>query len=549
LLSIEEIPKKFDVKFDANKPSASAGLSLEEAKKRLALYGQNRLSPPKKVHPLIQFGGYMLHIFNVMLWAAGVASYIAYFIQPEGNFQNVYLGAIFIVVAFLNAGIEFYQTAKSQAILESFLNLIPAKCYTIRETKLEQTDAVDLVYGDIVYIRSGDKIPADLLIIHATDLKVDNSSLTGEAEPQERGVLNTNENPLEARNLVFNGTLCVNGDGYGLVVRTGDNTVIGQIAFLTSSEDRRESPMNQEINIFVYLVASVAAVVAIAFFIVSMTVRGNSFAVSLNFAIGTFVSFVPEGLPATLTVLLTLAAKSMAARNVLVKDLQGVETLGAITLLATDKTGTLTRNQMTVTYIWAGNELFFAMIQSGNDPSATLLDVSRPAPNEVLHMSLLCSRARFEAMEGPISTRPILGDATESGLLRNAAQKLDQYEKITDLYPKVCEVPFNSDNKWAMTIHKKKHANGFFMLYLKGAPERVLRLCSTFHDGTNVVPLTEQHKADFDKMYNFMASKGHRVLAFSALALPQDEYPENFEFKKDPANYPTVSFLLMFRKI
>ena len=546
---MEELSTKCDVKFDTQKPSASAGLSLEESKKRLAQYGQNRLSPPKKVHPLLQFIHYMFHIFNVMLWMSGIAAYIAYAIQPAGNSQNIYLGAIFIFVAFANAGIEFYQTAKSQAILESFLNLIPAKCYAIRGGKLEQTDAIDLVYGDVVYIRSGDKIPADLLIFHATDCKVDNSSLTGEAEPQERGVGNKHENPLEAHNLIFNGTLCVNGEAYGLVVRTGDNTVIGQIAFLTSNEDRRESPMNQEINFFVYLIASVAAVVAIVFFIVSMTVKGNDFAPSLNFAIGTFVSFVPEGLPATVTILLTIAAKSMAARNVLVKDLQGVETLGAITLLATDKTGTLTRNQMTVTYIWAGAELFFAMIQAGNDPSASLVDISLPAPNEILHMSLLCSRARFETNEGPISSRPILGDATESGLLRNAAQKLDQYEKLADLYPKVCEVPFNSDNKWAMTIHRKKHANGVFMLYLKGAPERVLRLCSTFHDGKNVVPITEQHKADFDKMYNFMASRGHRVLAFAALALPESEYPSNFEFKKDPVNYPTVSLEFILERI
>ena len=402
-----------------------------------------------------------------------------------------------------------------------------------------------MVYGDVVYLRSGVKVPADLLIFASTDLKVDNSSLTGEAEPQQRGAGNTHHNPLEAHNLCFNGTLCVNGEGYGLVVRTGDNTVIGQIAFLTSNEDKRESPMNQEINFFVYTIASVAAVVAITFFIVSYLKDGSDstgkkIANALNFAIGTFVSFVPEGLPATVTILLSLSAKKMAARNVLVKDLQGVETLGAITLLATDKTGTLTRNQMTVTYIWAGATLYFAQIQAGNDPSSTMLDLSHSAPNEVMHISLLCSKARFENNEGPISTRPVLGDATEAGLLRISAQKLENYEKMHDTYPKVFEIPFNSENKWAMTIHKKKHANGSLMLYLKGAPERVLRICSTFHNGSGVVPLTEQHKADFDKTYNFMASKGHRVLAFAALALPGDQYPENFEFKKDPDNYPKV---------
>jgi sodium/potassium-transporting ATPase subunit alpha len=417
--------------------------------------------------------------------------------------------------------------------------LIPAKCYVIRSGKTELCDAKGLVYGDIVYLRSGDKVPADLVLFASTDCKVDNSSLTGEAEPQLRGPANSQKNPLEAHNLCFNGTLCVNGEGYGIVVRTGDNTVIGKIAFLTSTEDKRESPMNQEINNFVYTIASVAAVVAITFFTVSL-VKGNSVASSLNFAIGTFVSFVPEGLPATVTILLSLSAKRMAARNVLVKDLQGVETLGAITLLATDKTGTLTRNQMTVTYAWSGGTLYFAQIQAGNDPSAIMLDLSDPAPNEIMHISLLCSKARFENNEGPISTRPVLGDATEAGLLRIAAQKLENFENMHDTYPKVFEIPFNSENKWAMTIHKKKHANGSLMLYLKGAPERVLRICSTFHDGSKVVPLTEKHKSDFDKMYNFLASKGHRVLAFAALTLPGDQYPENFQFTKDPDNYPKV---------
>ncbi|KAJ3308162.1 hypothetical protein HDV04_001716, partial [Boothiomyces sp. JEL0838] len=392
--------------------------------------------------------------------------------------------------------------------------------------------------GDIVYIRSGDKIPADLFLFASTDIKVDNASLTGEAEAQERGVNNAHKNPLEAHNLLFNGTLCVNGEGYGIVIRTGDHTVIGQIAFLTSSEERRVSPMNQEINFFVYTIAAIAAVVALTFFFVAKFARGNTWAYAFNFAIGTFVSFVPEGLPATVTILLSLAAKKMAGRNVLVKDLQGVETLGAITLLATDKTGTLTRNQMTVTYLWSGLQLFYAQLQSGNDSSAIPLDTSCEPLNEILHMSALCSRARFESNDGPIATRSVLGDATEAGLLRNAAQKLEDFEHLSDHYPKVFEIPFNSDNKWAMTIHKKEHRNGKLMIYLKGAPERVLKLCSTFHDGTKPVPLTAEHHKMFDETYNFMASKGHRVLAFACLALPGDQYPEDFEFKKDPANYP-----------
>ena len=395
------------------------------------------------------------------------------------------------------------------------------------------------MYGDIVYVRSGDKLPADIILFYATEFKVDNSSLTGEAEPQERITKNTHANPLEATNLAFNGTLAVNGEAYGIVVRTGDHTVIGQIASLTSNEERRDSPMSQEIDHFVKIIASVAAVVAIVFFIIALLVQKTTVAAAVNFAIGTFVSFVPEGLPATVTFLLTMAAKKMSGRNVLVKDLQGVETLGAITLLATDKTGTLTRNQMTVTYVWTGDKIFFAQSQSSIEMQyAAKLDKANKGVDEILHISTLCSRARFESNQGPVQERVVLGDATEAGLLRNAALNMEAFDGIVDKYPKVCEIPFNSTNKWALTIHKKAHATGSLMLYLKGAPERVLKLCSTFFDGKNAIPMTQEHKDKFDQTYNFMASKGHRVLAFAAFALPGDQFPESFEFKKDPVNFP-----------
>ncbi|KAJ3345512.1 hypothetical protein HDU91_007326 [Kappamyces sp. JEL0680] len=526
---------------------ASAGLSSSESEARNLTYGLNQLSPPKKDHPIVQFLKFLAGIFNLLLLICGIVAYIVYAIDPVNNASNVYIGAILLIVAFLNAYIEFYQTQKSQAILESFMNLIPAQCYVIRDGATKQVATSKLTMGDVVYIRAGDKIPADLVLFACTDLKVDNSSLTGEAEPQVRTVHNALRNPLEASNLVFNGTLAVNGDGYGVVVRTGDRTVIGQIAYMTSTEERRFSPMSQEIDHFVLVVGIFAGIVTLVFFLVAKLSKGLDWATTINFAIGTFTGFVPQGLPATVTILLTLAAKRMSQRNVLVKDLQGVETLGAITLLATDKTGTLTRNQMTVAYIWSGAKLFLAQAPAGG-PNAEMLDASLPAPSELLHMSLLCSRARFESNVGPVGTRVVLGDATEAALLRCAAQKLVDWEKALDRFPKVFEVPFNSENKWALTIHRKEHATGALMLYLKGAPERVLSLCSTFHDGTGIVPMTKEFKTAFGDMYKLMASKGQRVLAFAALALSGDAFPATFEFKRDPANYPKVPICFNRRK-
>ena len=270
--------------------------------------------------------------------------------------------------------------------------MIPSKCNVVRDGLLKNSAAGDLVVGDVVFVRLGDKVPADIFVFHASDFKVDNSSLTGEAEPQERVAHNTYQNPLEATNLAFNGTLCVSGECYGVVIRTGDQTVLGQIANMTQGEAKRRSPLSAEIERFVHILSAIAIVTAIVFFIVAQVIYGK-ISVSLNFAIGVLVAYVPQGLPATVTMLLTIAAKRMASKQVLVKDLQGVETLGAITLLATDKTGTLTRNQMTVTNLWVSNTLLAASTDSRQlSHDEKPYDPKMSGVEEVLQISSLCSR-------------------------------------------------------------------------------------------------------------------------------------------------------------
>ena len=241
------------------------------------------------------------------------------------------MGAILLAVALLNATLEFYQGQKSAAILKSFLNMVPSKCTLIRNGRAEEASTPSVVLGDVVHIKMGDKVPADLYMFYvgADGLKVDNSSLTGESEPQDRVATNTHANPLEATNLAFYGTLVSEGDGYGIAIRTGDNTVLGQIAGLTARETKKASPLNQEINQFVIQMAVLATIAAIIFFIIGMRTNGNV-SMNITFAIGIFVAFVPQGLPATVTMLLSIAAGKLAKRNILVKDLQGVETLGAI---------------------------------------------------------------------------------------------------------------------------------------------------------------------------------------------------------------------------
>ncbi|KAI8604404.1 hypothetical protein EDD21DRAFT_394570 [Dissophora ornata] len=543
MFPIEEIAARHGVSIDAHKAANSKGLDPSVAAQRLIENGPNILSPPKQMSPFMKFFHCLTSLFNLLLILSGVLNYILLAIDPTGNKVNTYLGAILIAVAFINAAIEFYQAQKSAAVLQSFLNLMPQKCYVVRDGKSIQITAADLVLGDVVFARMGDKIPADIMIYACTDMKVDNSSLTGETDPQDRNPINDHKNPLEARNLAFNGSLVVNGEGYGLVIRTGDNTVLGQIAGLTAGEDSGKSPLTREIDDFVKIIASIAISTAIVFFLIGYFAvhsdqGGSRISSTLNFAIGVFVAWVPEGLPATVTMLLTIAAKRMATQNVLVKDLTGVETLGAITLLATDKTGTLTRNQMTVTNIWSSNNMYSAFRSAANAGSP--FDASSPGIPEVLSIASLCSRAKFDRTDVPIAERQVLGDATESGLTRFAAANIGNFDQLTDLYPKVFEVPFNSENKWAMTIHRKEHANGTFTLLMKGAPERILRLCSTILIDNKAVPLTAEHSKAYDNMYALMASKGHRVLAFAQLLLPSSQYADDIVFDKEKKNYPTT---------
>ncbi|KAF9427804.1 hypothetical protein BGZ76_002184, partial [Entomortierella beljakovae] len=544
LFPIEEIASRHGVSIDSHKASNSQGLDSAVAAQRLIENGPNILSPPKQISPFMKFIHCLTSLFNLLLMLAGVLNYVLLAVDPKNNKVNTYLGAILIAVAFLNAAIEFYQAQKSAAVLKSFLDLMPQKCYVVRDGKSIQIPASDLVLGDVVFARLGDKIPADIMIFACTDMKVDNSSLTGETDPQDRKTVTEHNNPLEANNLAFNGSLVVNGEGYGLVIRTGDNTVLGQIAGLTAGEDSGKSPLTREIDDFVKIIASIAITTAIVFFLIGYFAvyrsQGSSgISSTLNFAIGVFVAWVPEGLPATVTMLLTIAAKRMATQNVLVKDLTGVETLGAITLLATDKTGTLTRNQMTVTNIWSSMNMYSAFRSAGN--SGSPFDASSPGIPEVLTIASLCSRAKFDRTDVPIAERQVLGDATESGLTRFAFANIANFDELNDLYPKVFEVPFNSENKWAMTIHQKEHATGKHTLLIKGAPERILRLCSTILINNEPVPLTAEHSKAYDEMYAAMASKGHRVLAFAQMLLPRDQYPDDIVFDKEAKNYPTTN--------
>ncbi|KAG6876170.1 hypothetical protein C0992_000603 [Termitomyces sp. T32_za158] len=312
----------------------------------------------------------------------------------------------------------------------------------------------------------------------------------------------------------------------------------GQIASLTGGENGNESPLAHEIARFVTIVSCIAILFAVVFFVVGIaTVYKGQAARTVTFAVSVLVAFVPEGLPSVVTLLLSIAAKRMAKQNVLVKDLQG------LTLLATDKTGTLTRNQMTVTNLWSGGQMYTAFQSNNDEENVPQFSMSAPGMTEMVDIAALNSRIKFDKIDVPFEQRNILGDATETGLARFSGRYLkSDYDEHVKKYPKVFEVPFNSSNKWALVILNKPHSSGTLTSYIKGAPERVLAKCTTYLKDGVLCHITEEFSASFDEAYNYMASRGHRVIACAQSLLPEDKYPLNCHFSKNDGNYPSSDY-------
>ncbi|KAJ3103143.1 hypothetical protein HDU97_010351 [Phlyctochytrium planicorne] len=549
-ITIDDHRLPFDVLLTRHKTHASStkpgteskGITEEEAHDRIKSKGHNTIPKASKKNPFLRYCECLCNLFNVLLMAGGGAYICMYLWDSKENFSSGYIGGTLICVAIINASIEFYEVSKIAAIIQSFSAMIPHKAMCIRSGSVKSIPAADLVPGDIIYLKLGDKIGADAVLFSGMDLKVDNSTLTGEPETMDRvpilGGCGADVEAFGAKNMLFSGTTVVNGEGYAVVIRTGRDTVLGKISNLSKVEKRKRSPLSSEIQRFCKTISFLATATAIIFFFASLA-RGSGFAASFQFAIGMLVAWVPQGLPVTVTLLLAVAGRRMADKNVLVKDLHGVETLGAITLLATDKTGTLTLNEMRVSRVWTNLGTMFG--GEGKVPlGERALRVEAAGVAQVLHICATCTRARFESNVGKPSERNIIGDATDKGLLLFASQKLANIDKIAALYPKVFEIPFSSETKTHLTIHRKSHSDGGLTMHVKGAPEKVLQCCSTILLNGKPEPISELHRSQFFQVYEKMAARGERVLAFAQLWLPGRKFPDNFRFSVEKKNFPTT---------
>ncbi len=534
-VELDELCKRFST-------NLNNGLTKRQAEENLRIHGPNALTPPPTTPEWIKFCQNLFGGFALLLWFGAILCFIAYSIQAgayeEPPDDNLYLGIVLTAVVVVTGIFSYYQESKSSKIMESFKNLVPQYALCIRDGEKVTLKAEELTIGDVIEIKFGDRVPADIRVVEARGFKVDNSSLTGESEPQSRSPEFTHENPLETKNLAFFSTNAVEGTAKGIVVNIGDNTVMGRIAGLASGLETGDTPIAKEIAHFIHIITAVAVFLGVTFFIIAF-ILGYHWLDAVIFLIGIIVANVPEGLLATVTVCLTLTAKRMASKNCLVKNLEAVETLGSTSTICSDKTGTLTQNRMTVAHMWFDNQIVEA--DTSEDQSGLSMNKNAVGWKFLSRVAALCNRAEFKpGQDGvPILKREVNGDASEAALLKCCELTMSNVMQFRSRHKKVCEIPFNSTNKYQVSIHESEDKDDpRYLLVMKGAPERILARCSTIVIDGEEKELSDEWKDAFNNAYLELGGLGERVLGFCDLVLDPEKYPEGFPFDADDVNFP-----------
>ncbi|GAA48524.1 Na+/K+ transporting ATPase subunit alpha K01539 sodium/potassium-transporting ATPase subunit alpha [Clonorchis sinensis] len=514
------------------------GLDESQAKKRLEEYGPNAVTPPKTIPEWVRLLKCMLGGFSILLWIGSILCFVAGAIEhttvrfPQND--NLYLGGVLAGVVIISGLFTYYQEAKSSKIMESFKTMVPQTAVVIRNGERHIISAEQLVVGDLVDVKGGDRVPADLRVIYASNLKADNSSLTGESEPQTRSTQCTQVNPLETKNLLFFSTNVVEGSGRGIVVRTGNDTIMGRIARLTTTIENQQTPLGKELSHFIRIITIAAATIGVSCTSASLYF-GYSWIEATLFLLGIIVAMVPEGLLPTVTVALALTARQMAIKNCLVRNLEAVETLGSTSCICSDKTGTLTQNRMTVAHLWCDDSIIDA-----DEDDDVVIEPHEHTWNALSRIAMLCNRAVFKSNEAnvPITRRGCIGDASEVGLMKYFEDRVGSTMQFRTTHEKVAEIPFNSTQKFQVSIHRNETENSRFVLVMKGAPEKILERCSTIMMHGEDQELTDQMRQAFNDTYLRLGAMGERVLGFCDYELPASQYDETYCFDTEEVNFP-----------
>lgn len=477
------------------KSDMKSGLSEAEVAERERIFGKNSITQKKEKSALVVF---LLQFHNPLIYILLVAGGVSVILG-----ENVDASVIFGVVL-INSIIGFIQESRAKAAINSLKNMLSSDALVIRGGKKQQIKASDLVPGDIVLLASGDKVGADMRLLKVTDLQIDESALTGESVSAQKNVEILKEDTVLADrvNSAYAGTLVTYGQGIGVVSAIGDSTETGKIAHLIHEATEIETPLTKKINAFSKLLLVVILALSAVTFVVGV-LRGQDAVDVFMAAVALAVAAIPEGLPAVVTITLAIGVGKMASRHAVIRKLPAVETLGSTTVICSDKTGTLTENQMTVEKIYVGGETY-ELSGAGYEPKGEIT-LERKSTDikehttiyKILKAGVLCNDSSVVFKEGRYI---IEGDPTEGALIVSAQKGKLNPEELVENFTRIDSIPFESDRQYMATLHKYEEKQE---IYVKGSLERVLEMCK----GVDVASIEEEAKR--------LASEGLRVLAFA----------------------------------
>ena len=475
------------------------GLTQREAAARQEKYGPNKLKEAAKATALQRFFKQLKDPMLIILLAAAAVSAATDFIAGESFTESI----IILVVVLLNAILGVIQESKAEAAIEALQTMTAAKCKVLRDEKTEVLESSNLVPGDVVILEAGDAVPADGRLIECASLKIEEAALTGESTPENKTVDTIAKDVTlgDRENMCYMGSTVVYGRGKAIITSTGMNTEMGKIAGVLSKTEQEETPLQKKLSQLGKMLSKAVLGICIFIFIFDLIVSGEFTIQSVlkNFmvAVSLAVAAIPEGLATVVTVVLSIGVTNMSKRNAVVRRLTAVETLGCTQVICSDKTGTLTQNKMTV--------------------------VEHTGDTKVLAETMtLCNDAVFE--DGGAK-----GEPTEAALVNFGAAEGIIKSELEKMQPRVAEAPFDSGRKMMSTIHKCGDA---FVQYTKGAPDEVLRRCTSYEQDGKILPMTEEKRREILDKNHSMADKALRVLAAAKRnwnAVPEDVTPENLE--------------------
>ncbi len=493
------------------------GLSKAEADQRLRRIGPNAIRETKRRPLVLKFLGNFTHLMALLLWAGGIMAFIGHLPQ---------LGWAVWAVVVINAVFSFWQEYKAERATAALKRLLPSYVRAMRGGQEQRILAEHLVPGDVMLLAEGDRISADGRLTEEAELRVDQSTLTGESHPAHKTsevVLGANLARVELPNLIFAGTSVAAGSGTAVVFATGMETEFGKIAQLTQSVAEELSPLQREVDRLTKVVTVLAVGIGVLFFALSVLVVHRPVGIGFIFAVGMVVAFVPEGLLPTVTLALAMGVQRMSRRHALIKRLSSVETLGSTTVICTDKTGTLTQNEMTVRALWSGGRRL-SVTGVGYGPTGHILDGAEIGPAHVdedltrmLIIAGLCNNARLLPPDAETARWSILGDPTEAALRVVAPKAGLDLDAEARRSPRQRELPFESRRKRMSTIHRTDTG---LVAYVKGAPKEVLALCPRVRMPGEDRPLDEALESRIIAANDEFAAAGLRVLAIAQRRLP-----------------------------